>query len=528
MAHQLQRPCLATLCPAVGLCFIVTCILAIDGRASERAFPNAERAQPSPDPVRVGYQFLHAGDKEAARRHFDGLLKQHPDDLALRLGSLIARRGQLDNDESLIPAYERDLNELLRMAEARYDRSERDSDALRYLASGHMLRAAYRFEHDKGMWGAARDAAKAKNYSDSYVQRHPDHGDAYLTLGLYNYFVDIAPAFVKVLRILLFLPAGNRVEGLKQIERAAAEGDLVAPLAQQNLLPIYSLFEGRAEQAVALAERLQQRFPANDDFAMTIADVYAGPALEDHDRAANVYAAIAKRRANDSTLDGSGARYRAILGLAIERFEQWRTQEAIDILTPVIDQQVTKPEWVAPMFLLRRGNLRALLNDPDAASDLKRVQSEFKGKDWRKNAVELERWTHDRRASGEAADFAALIPANRLAAERMWTEARKAYEAVLVRQPASPWAQYRLAYTIFMTESPDRSLARFSNLAANRRAWPSVRGMALLHVARIQDLAGRRDEALKTYRTVANDFDEERAGRLAQVGLVTPYKRPRH
>jgi hypothetical protein len=109
----------------------------------------------------------------------------------------------------------------------------------------------------------------------------------------------------------------------------------------------------------------------------------------------------------------------------------------------------------------------------------------------------------------------------------MWAEARKAYEAVLTKQPASPWAQYRLAYTIFMTESPDRSLARFSSLAANRRAWPSARGMAMLHVARIQDLAGRRDDALRTYRTVANDFDEERAGRLAQVGLVTPYKRPR-
>ena len=265
------------------------------------------------DPVRAGYQLLHAGDKAAARRHFEDLLKQRPDDLAYRLGSLVARRGQIENDENLIPAYERDLDELLRLAETRYGRSEQDSDALRYLASGYMLRAAYRFEHDKGMWGAARDAAKAKGYSDSYVQRHPDHGDAYLTLGLYNYFVDIAPAFVRVMRFLLFLPAGNRLEGLKQIERAAAEGDLVAPLAQQNLLLIYSLFEGRADEAVALAARLQQRFPENDEFAMAAADVYAGPALEDHDRAANVYAAITRRRQNDTSLEGSAARYRAIL-----------------------------------------------------------------------------------------------------------------------------------------------------------------------------------------------------------------------
>jgi hypothetical protein len=54
-----------------------------------------------------------------------------------------------------------------------------------------------------------------------------------------------------------------------------------------------------------------------------------------------------------------------------------------------------------------------------------------------------------------------------------------------------------------------------------------VRGMALLHVARIHDLAGRRDAALRIYRHVATDIDEERAGGLARIGLVTPYKRPR-
>ena len=133
-------------------------------------------AQSAPDPVRAGYQRLFAGDKAGAHRHFDDLLKQQPDDLAFRLGSLMARRGQIENDESLMPAYERDLDELLRLAEARYGRSDRDSDALRYLASGHMLRAAYRFEHEKGMWSAARDGARAKGYSDSYVKRHPEHG----------------------------------------------------------------------------------------------------------------------------------------------------------------------------------------------------------------------------------------------------------------------------------------------------------------------------------------------------------------
>jgi hypothetical protein len=113
---------------------------------------------------------------------------------------------------------------LVERAQARLDKNKQDKDALFYLALTCASLAAYRFEQDKGMWGAARDAAKAKSYSEEGVRLEPQRGDAYFTLGMYNYYVDIAPSFVKFLRIFLFLPGGNRAEGLKQIERAAREG----------------------------------------------------------------------------------------------------------------------------------------------------------------------------------------------------------------------------------------------------------------------------------------------------------------
>src|SRR6185295_18219180 len=112
-------------------------------------------------------------------------------------------------------------------------------------------------------WGAARDGVKSKSYSESYLKVHPEHGDAYLPLGMYNYYVELAPAFFKVLRFLLFLPSGNRVEGLKQIERAGSQGSLFGPRADLLLVEIYSEFEGRAADAIATGERLQQRYPAN-------------------------------------------------------------------------------------------------------------------------------------------------------------------------------------------------------------------------------------------------------------------------
>lgn len=480
----------------------------------------------APETVRAGYNLLHSGDELGALRHFNELLKTRPDDLQYRFGSLMARQRLIADDNSLIPAYEKDVDALIALADARYKRSERDADALRHLASGFMLRAEYRFEYDKGMWGAARDAAKAKGYSDAYVKQHPEHGDAYLVLGLYNYYVGIAPSILKVMRFLLFLPAGNRAEGLKQIERTAAMGDHVAPMAQDILIAIYSDYEGRPEDALRLADRLLQRFPDNDDFAMTAAGVYAGPALEDHGRAADVYASIVHRHQGDTTLHGSATRYRAQFALANQRVEQARLEEAIGLITPIVDASVTKPDWVAPLALLRRANYRALLNDAGAGDDTRRVQAEFKNTGWAKSAAGLQKWIEGGRASGEHAEYAALLPASRLAAERKWAEARKAYEAYLAKQPDSTWAQYRLAQAIFMSEPPEQTLPRFTALAANKRNPPAVRGFSLLHIARIHDLAGRRDEALKIYKQVADDYEDEEPGDRARIGLLTPYRKP--
>lgn len=227
------------------------------------------------DPVLTGYRLLFGGDKLAAIRYFESQLRQRPADLALRFGSLFARDSRLALDSNDRGPFERDIEAFIDVASKRYGRSRQDAEALFYLAQAHMLRATYRFEYDRGLWGAARDAVKAKGYSDTYLKQHAEHGDAYLTLGLYNYYVDIAPAFVRVLRLILFLPSGNRAEGLKQLERAASQGSLFAPQAGLVLIEVYSTFEGRIADAQAVGERLKRAYPANDQVDFEIAQLYA-------------------------------------------------------------------------------------------------------------------------------------------------------------------------------------------------------------------------------------------------------------
>jgi hypothetical protein len=500
----------------------VIVVLVVTGAAAPAAAQSARAEQ-----VASGYQLLYAGDERGAIRHFQSLLGTSPDDLAYRFGLLTAERERLDNDVPLRADFERRLDGIIALADKRYGRTTQDAEALFYLAQAYLMRARYRVDYDKGMWGAARDGVKAKNYSEAYVKVHPEHGDAYLPLGLYNYYVELAPAFFKVLRFMLFLPAGNRAEGLKQIERAASQGSLFGPQAQELLVEIYAQLEGRTADAVAAGELLQQRYPSNDDFAFTMAEVYASAGVEDHGRAAEVYERIADRRKKDETPDAAEMHYRALLNLAEARVSQWRIDQAIGVLTPVIDARVATPAWVLPHFLLRRSNYRALTNDPAAADDARRVLSDPAMASHKAAAEGLLKWIEPRNVSGDAATYAALIPANRLAYEGKWDEARRLYEGLAARNPQSPLIRYWLAHLDFASGHAERALAPFMTLANGGRSVPeNLRASALLHVARTHDLAGRRDVAKRFYQQIVDSYESQRAAGAARVGLVTPYKRP--
>jgi tetratricopeptide (TPR) repeat protein len=181
-------------------------------------------AQPG-DPIAAAYQRLYEGDPDEALQQFEALHAQNPQQLPAWFGSLFTGFARLQADDSGEAAFERSLDEFLAAADARYSRSRADAEALFYLGHASMLRAAYRLSEDKGMWGAARDAARAKGYAEQYIRQHPEHGDAYLTLGIYNYFVGIAPTFAKVLRVC-FMPGGNRAEGLARSRARGHDGNL--------------------------------------------------------------------------------------------------------------------------------------------------------------------------------------------------------------------------------------------------------------------------------------------------------------
>ena len=327
-----------------------------------------------------------------------------------------------------------------------------------------------------------------------------------------------------MLRLFLLLPGGNRVEGLKQIERAYSQGSLFAFPAGLILMEIYSTYEHRAADAVRVGERLFQEYPANPDVGMQLAEMYASPAIEDYGRAAAQYEGVLKRESARPSSQGP-AKHSARLGLASMQQQQWRLQDAIAGLGEGIAEDPAEPVWVMPNLLLRRGNYRALMADPAAAEDARRVKSNARWKDFHKAADNQLAWLEKRRQSGEEAVYVALVPGNRLVAEKQWDQAASAYEKVRQQHPNDLQVRYRLAHLRFMRGDPAGAAAEFAVLSETTSAPAWMRASSLLYLARAHDIAGRRAQAIKTYERILDDYERESAAFRAQVGLVTPYRR---
>jgi tetratricopeptide (TPR) repeat protein len=492
------------------------------------ASASAATAAPSTtDPrLRAAYEAYYQGDKAGADAAFQAIVTQRPEDLGAAFGRLVVAYSRLGPYSAASPAFEQSVNAFIGRADARYDRNRADEDALFHLAFGYTLRSAYRFEHQTGLFGAARDGGRARGSIDTYLKLHPEDGDAHLVRGMYNYFVDLAPSFVHIFRFLMFLPAGNRSSGLTDIEYAAAHGALFARMAQLQLVPIYGALEGRPAEAIALGEGLERALPANDEAAFALAEVYISPAVEARDLAGRVYQGVVDRHGLDDTNDGVTARARALYGLAGARFDAWRCDEALGILSKTIDAPGAAPDWVLPRFLLRRAGYRLLLNDGHAGDDARRVLNDPAMTRWHDDARDVLKRLAEYQSRGDPSLYAALVPANRLVVEGRYDEAQERYEAIARGRMSDPQVRYRLAYLAFARGLDAQARPTFEALTTAPGAPDWVRAASWLYVGRIDDLSGRRSAAVRAYQRVVDDYADERASLAAHVGVITPYQRP--
>lgn len=177
-----------------------------------------------------------------------------------------ARPAEADDDAEQALADK--VSQLAEAAIAKSDTAEMELYAgLGYASRARLL--ALRYEKVP----VARAGVEARKHLLRCLQLDPQMADAYLGLGLYNYYVDTLSAMAKVLRFFMGIPGGDKRVGLRQLEIASTTGELTQLEARFNMarsLRNYDLDYARAEQAAA---PLLTGYPRNCIFLLLTGDI---------------------------------------------------------------------------------------------------------------------------------------------------------------------------------------------------------------------------------------------------------------
>lgn len=141
-------------------------------------------------------------------------------------------------------------------------RTSEDNDALFLFASVIGIRAQIAATENE-WWTTAQLGKRMKRHAERLIEKNPEYYEAYYLTGSFNYFADVLPSHLKFLRSLLFLPGGDRKEGLKQLIVAYQKGNVVSEEAGKTLALIYTYYEKRHDYGTEMCDNLLSRYPEN-------------------------------------------------------------------------------------------------------------------------------------------------------------------------------------------------------------------------------------------------------------------------
>jgi len=230
--------------------------------------------------ARHGMHQLLDGDTDAALKTFDGIRRQNP---ASPLGYLFAAdtywwkiyltTGNLVDPDvfdvvrtSTSPydsTFEGLAHEAVRTAEVRVEARQDLARSLLEEGMAYGLLGRYYGLRDND-FPTARAGKRMRALLLRALKLDPSLTDAYLGVGIYNYFVDTLPTIIKLLKFLIALPGGSRVLGLQQLQTAATKGDLTRGEAQFYLAKDFSRRnEQQYAKSLALFQELSAEYPNN-------------------------------------------------------------------------------------------------------------------------------------------------------------------------------------------------------------------------------------------------------------------------
>ncbi|MGE0451735.1 MAG: hypothetical protein AB7Q29_19330 [Vicinamibacterales bacterium] len=286
---------------------------------------------------------------------------------ALRATNLWWEIQQDIDDRRLDAAFEQASERAVAAARAWTRREPQRAEAWFYFAGAHGPLSQWRVFRGERL-AAARDGKTIKDALERAVALDPALQDAYFGIGLYHYYADVAPAAVRLLRMLLLLPGGDREQGLAEMLRTRERGELLKGEADYQLHFIYLWYEKQPQRALDLLGSLDARYPSNPVFLRRTADIQHQH-LGDHRASARAWQTMLTRADAGRVTAPAATAARARVGLAIELIDMGEATRAIDLVAPVDRDAPASPYDIAARASLAIGDAYATIGDVDRASN---------------------------------------------------------------------------------------------------------------------------------------------------------------
>ena len=465
---------------------------------------------------------LYNGRMEEALQGTAALAAAHADDPLAAYVDALAFIWKVEQRPE-VTSLDKDLEKRVRRAVSVADRRLRTdpNDVRALLARGATWGVSSRyhmFRRHKSK--AARDGARMRADLLAVRRLEPRNMDALFGLGLYDYYADVLPRLLKLLRLFARIPGGDRERGLLAIEESREGAALHGTEIQVQLYEIYAWYEKRPDRALAEIRDLSRRHPGWPLWTLKLAE-HLRDRMGLYAESAQVARLLLAAEEGRPPEERGAAAVLARVSLGESLLLDLRLDEARRVLLPARDGGAGGAR-VGQQAELLLGRTLELEGDRQGAQGHYQRAADGPDRELRKQAQ---------------AALSHPLPAGQVRAVHLIAEARRARERA---RPAEAAATYRQAYRLWPRSHEAALRVAEDDLRHGRREAardviegltgesdpepPWVRPWSWLLRAEIFDLAGDRDAALHQYRKVLSDphGQDELKERAAQ-GLRRPF-----
>jgi len=456
---------------------------------------------PQEDACRAALELAYDGSTGTALARFAEAQSERPEPLCRYL-ELLARAWAIEqsgNGPSRDDDFHRRVDALVALADQRLAADPHDGRARFLRGAGQGLHSRlYLLRWQRRP--AARAAARLREDLLLVPQGDALWAEAQFGLGLYDYYADVLPRLFKLVRFLLGLPGGDRARGLQTLETAREQALLHRTEVQAQLFDIYVYHEGRDDDALREALDLRQRYPGNPLWGLRLAEhqrerlgLYAQSAAV----AQEIRAAASAGRPNYAPVVAGLAQVleaeALLLDLQPPAEIRERARGALAAALP--------PAWQA-RAQLALGRALELLGEGQAAEPHYRAAARDGDEPVRERARRA--LARPLGASGREA-YRLAGEGRRLREAGRERQAAPLFRKALGLEPESSEARLWVAEAELLEGRLESARQRVEALLDEEAPEPPWVGpWARLLAARLDDLAGRRGQALQAYKQVFN------------------------